>query len=413
MLTIHTSRVGQTTIFYLAGRLDSINAALLQQTLFPVIETEGLTDIVLDMSAVQYISAAGLRVLRQLYERTGSVRLASPSPRVMEVMQITGLDVLYRLYETRTAALHSILPITNAHTHLELSFLKHLCPGVGGMPFVPWLRGRVRQALLTTRDLDQQMRAAAEAGVQQLIEAGVTMVADISVGGLSVAPLLASGLRGVVYIELLARHPQQLKPHLRAVQELIATLRQQERSSLKIGLQIHAPYSVHPELWREALRYAESEALPLCIHVAESPAEQEYFLHGTGDLAAAFPEEDAPHPAPGRSPVAYLEDLGALALKPLLVHAVQVDDADIARIQQAGCTVVHCPRSNLRLRCGRMPLEKFVAAGVPVLLGTDSLASAPSLNIFDELEIAAALHYGHVSPAQLLEMVHRTLPGLP
>jgi 5-methylthioadenosine/S-adenosylhomocysteine deaminase len=85
---------------------------------------------------------------------------------------------------------------------------------------------------------------------------------------------------------------------------------------------------------------------------------------------------------------------------------VQVDTDDVKRIKASGSRVVHCPRSNLRLRCGRMPLEKFLAADVPVYLGTDSLGSSPSLNILDEMEVAVALHHGQVEAHEVERLVY-------
>jgi cytosine/adenosine deaminase-related metal-dependent hydrolase len=107
-----------------------------------------------------------------------------------------------------------------------------------------------------------------------------------------------------------------------------------------------------------------------------------------------------------KTPIKYLEDLGALDLKPLLIHGVEVDEDDICRIKVSGSSVVHCPRSNHRLRCRRMPLEDYLAQGVPVYLGTDSLASSPSLNVWDDVEFAAKLHEGKV-PREAIEKLAR------
>ena len=126
-------------------------------------------------------------------------------------------------------------------------------------------------------------------------------------------------------------------------------------------------------------------------------------------LDAFYSEEMPPIPSPRQSSIAYLEAQGVLALKPLLAHAVYVDDPDIERIKAAGCTVVHTPRLGLRLRCGRMPLERFLERDVRVLLGTGGLSAVSSLNIWDEVDAAIALHHGRVEPARIAELAHQPL----
>ncbi len=109
----------------------------------------------------------------------------------------------------------------------------------------------------------------------------------------------------------------------------------------------------------------------------------------------------------------YLAALGVLAAKPLFIHAVQVSEADIDMISQAGCAVVHCPRSNERLLCGRMPLERYLAAGVPVYLGTDSRASSPDLDIQSEARFAQKLHADLISPEDIDRLVSKYFPPVP
>ncbi|MGB1288855.1 MAG: amidohydrolase family protein, partial [Aggregatilineales bacterium] len=283
-----------------------------------------------------------------------------------------------------------------------------------GKNFVEWIKNDLNDATkIREHDWQHTTIRAIEAGIEQLINAGITTVGDISATGLSIEPLMNSGLRGIVYIELLGTNPTQLQSRFHDVRELIEKWRPRERADgIQIGLSFHAPYSVHPELWRIGLEYAEKETLPLCIHVSESPDEYEFFMQGTGKLIKKYYSDDFPAiESPHMSPVAYLDEIGALAQKPLLVHAVQVDDDDIARIKNSGATIVHCPRSNLRLQCGRMPLEKYLAADIPVLIGSDSLASVPTLNVFDDIEFAVALHHEQVDPGTLMMMAHGTLPG--
>ena len=88
------------------------------------------------------------------------------------------------------------------------------------------------------------------------------------------------------------------------------------------------------------------------------------------------------------SPVQYVARAGALGPETLAIHAVQMDDDDIATLAASGAAVAHCPRSNLRLACGVAPVAEMLAAGITVGLGTDSLASNDSLDMFAEMRAA-------------------------
>jgi aminodeoxyfutalosine deaminase len=100
--------------------------------------------------------------------------------------------------------------------------------------------------------------------------------------------------------------------------------------------------------------------------------------------------------------------LGVLAAKPMLVHMIQVSEAELDMVAAYGVTVAHCPRSNRLLQCGRMPLEKMLARGIVVALGTDSLASSPSLDVREEGAAAVALHEGLVTAEQIEELLGNT-----
>jgi anti-anti-sigma factor len=373
----------------------------------------GRTRIVLDMAGVNFMSGAGVHALRRFHELANAVRIAQPSLQVLEVLQIIGLDRVYDVYPSRTEAIQAITSVTNAHTHLELGWAADHRPGVEGAPFVSWVK-RLTQRAWEMREGDWQAfyERSAREGIQRLLGAGTTAVGEISSMGVSIGPLLESGLAGVVYVEVAGADPERAEERAIWARSIIDQWRPQERNGMRIGLGIHAPYSTHPDLWQRLVDYARNEALPVSIHIAESPDEYDYLAQGTGEFAEGFYEDlGLPRiPVPGMTPIQYLEDLGALELKPLLAHAIQVSDDDIRRIKASGAAVVHCPRSNLRLRCGRMPLEQYLAQGVPVYLGTDSLASSPSLDVFDELEVAAALHFGRVEPEAMERLIHQPMP---
>jgi len=287
--------------------------------------------------------------------------------------------------------------IVNAHTHLELGGFAHLLPPPAGASFVPWIYELIAARRAIAKEGTRPYQQAVEAGVETLRATGTTVVGDISATGVSVEPLLASGLSGVVYLEVLGTDAAALS-RLRETQTKIESYRRRE-NQMRVGLTVHAPYSCDPELFRQGAAWCAAEGVPLCIHLAESPAENEFLRRGTGAVRDFERKMNLPPlPSPLCSPVQYLEDLGVLAAKPLLVHCVHVDDDDIQRLARSGSTVVHCPRSNQRLQCGRMPLENFLAANIPVCLGTDSLASSPSLDVREEAEAAIELHAGLVPP---------------
>ena len=305
--------------------------------------------------------------------------------------------------------------VTNAHTHLELTDLAHLCPAEP-VPFVTWMGRLVRHL---RRRSTAQIQAGIARGIAELQACGTSHVGDITNSWLSVEPLLASGLRGVVYLEVLGHRQTWALKSLEQAKMIIRQARAKTgQGPMQLGLSLHAPYSCHPALLQAGAAWCRAEQVPLCLHVAESPAETELLLRGRLP-GVAWPitllaklMRNLPMTTPRLRPIPYLVKLGVLAARPLLVHAVQVTDEDIDMIAKAGCAVVHCPRSNQRLSCGRMPLERYLAAGVPVFLGTDSRASSPDLDVRAEAAFARHLHGGKVDPVAAATLIHQSFPPL-
>jgi 5-methylthioadenosine/S-adenosylhomocysteine deaminase len=83
-----------------------------------------------------------------------------------------------------------------------------------------------------------------------------------------------------------------------------------------------------------------------------------------------------------------LADAGLLGPHVVAAHCVEVDDEEIALLAKHDVAVAHCPRSNGILGCGTAPLAALRKAGIRVCIATDSPASTPSFDMFDEMRTA-------------------------
>ena len=305
-------------------------------------------------------------------------------------------------------------PTTNAHTHLELTGLAHLY-STGSRSLDAWMGHVIRHRRRLTQT---QIHAAIHQGIKELKAAGTTHVGDVTATWLSVEPLVESGLKGIVYLEVRGLNRALALEKLESAKKYIDRMRREFGSSpMQVGLSLHSPYTCHPDLLKEGSGFCTSEKIPLCIHVAESPDESRLIRWARIRCAVNHPDMVAKLSALSvlfekkQSPVSYLDSLGALESNPLFVHCIHVKDDDIRRIADSGCSVVHCPRSNERLGCGRMPLERFLSKGASVYLGTDSRASTPSLDVRDEFNFARILHGRRVDPDKIEKMIHTPLPS--
>ena len=280
---------------------------------------------------------------------------------------------------------HVLLPaLVNAHTHLELSGLRTRVPPAATMP--AWARQAMRSMAEYPPD-DSSIRGA----VDEARGSGTGLFADISNTGASTGVLAKTGAPGVVFSELLGfdvRDGSDVVPRtLAAVREGIAEHR--GTADLRPGLAAHAPYSVSPALFRSIRQVLDDEpAMRISVHLAESREELAFLETGRGAWREVLEERGRWDPTwmPYQGgAVAYLDDLGWLTSRTLVVHGVQLNDRELERLAQAGTTLVTCPRSNQWTGAGLPPVDRFYASGTPVAIGTDSLASAPDLSMFREI----------------------------
>jgi cytosine/adenosine deaminase-related metal-dependent hydrolase len=296
--------------------------------------------------------------------------------------------------------------LVNAHTHLELSYLRGRVPA--GSSFVEWVR-----ALLALRMSGPDPRAevvvsAAAAALDDAVASGTGVFGDVS-NSLTTAPLLEERADdAVVFHELLGFRDAGADALVESGRDLRAAV---ARPHVRVTVAPHAPYSVSRHLFDAIARELDAAAFSVTtLHLAESPEESELLTRGTGAWRPLLEELGAWEPAwvpPGTSPVQYAASLGYLDRQSLIVHAVQCTEADIELLAASKATVVTCPRSNRYLGVGDPPLRACYEAGVRVAIGTDSLTSTPTLNMFDEM--AAVRQVAPTIPARrILESATRT-----
>ena len=292
-----------------------------------------------------------------------------------------------------------LLPgLVNAHTHLELSFLAGLIPPEGD--FVGWMETLV--ALRPDHDKGAAQDAAL-AAARSMAGAGVALVGDITNTGRARPLLNRAGLSAVSFFEALG--PARAEPPEESLHWRNGVLD-------AAAMAAHAPYSVPVGRLRSLAQRAAR--LPFCIHLAESRAEMEFFA-GKGPegrkmelfLQARGLAKESLGPL-AQTPVRHLLELGVLGPRTLAVHGVQLGGRDLEIFAQSKASLCVCPRSNLGLTGKIAPVAELASLGVNLALGTDSLASAPDLNLWKEMALLSRLEPG-LDPEQILAMA--TLGG--
>lgn len=278
----------------------------------------------------------------------------------------------------------AIIPgFVNAHAHLELTILRGF---LDDLPFAAWIpkltRAKYQQL---SRD---DMLVSARLGAIEMLHAGVTCVGEVMDLGTAWQAMREFGLQGVAYQEVFGPADSQVEVSMPALQKKIEEYRRDETETFRAGVSPHAPYTVSSRLYRAVSEYAAREGLRLTTHAAESLEEGLFVRQGAGIFAERLRQRGIPVSAKGRSPIAYLDELGLLRAETLLVHAIDVSDTDIETIREKRSPVVHCPKSNAKLAHGIAPMSEFKDAGVTLGLGTDSVASNNVIDMFEEMRAA-------------------------
>jgi cytosine/adenosine deaminase-related metal-dependent hydrolase len=281
----------------------------------------------------------------------------------------------------------ALLPgLVNAHTHLEFSF-RGKPVGSRGTPLPEW----IPQLVAVRKESEEKRADAVKQGLEESAALGVTALGEIAQIGWPWQAVGPSDPRVLSFVELIA--PTQSAMPQASAMVGSHTLRAPARGDVKAGLGPHAPYTVHPDLLQLTVDMSRRRRMPVSMHVAESPEELQFLRTADGPIREMLEKLDAWEPsahAADRKPLDILKGLKP-ARRVVVVHGNYLDDEEIAFLAEnrRNMTVVYCPRTHAFFKHAKYPLEKMLAAGTRVALGTDSKASVPDLSMLAEMRHVA------------------------
>ena len=281
---------------------------------------------------------------------------------------------------------HLVMPgLINAHTHAYMTIHRNFADD---LMFFDWLE-KVQKVEdgMTEEDVYWMTMLA----IIEMLRSGTTCFVDMTIksakektGPRSAAAgaAWAAGIRAVINRGLagVSDSEESIMKYGQAIREM-EIFRGEDRIIFMHGP--HAPYSCMPDYLRKLTDSCKTHGIRQTIHLSESLAEMEGMekAHGT-------------------TPIQYVNEVGVFEAPTLAAHCVYATDEDIRIMAEKGVSIAINPKSNMKLGNGFAPVEKFLAAGINVCLGTDGPGSNNSLNLFQEMNAAALCYKGAERKAQ-------------
>jgi len=293
-------------------------------------------------------------------------------------------------YDERGLDNHVLIPgLVNAHTHAAMSLMRGLADD---LPLMTWLEKHIWPA--EARHVSPEMvRDGTLLACAEMLRGGITCFNDMYFfPDAALEAALAAGMRsahGIIVIEFPSAYASDAEDYLRKGLALRDRFRDQPLASFCLAP--HAPYTVSDASFRRIATLGAELDIPVHVHLHETAGEIERSL--------------AEH---GVRPIERLRRLGLIGPNLVAVHGVHLVPEEIALLAQHGCSVAHCPSSNLKLASGFAPLARLLSAGVNVALGTDGAASNNRLDLFQEMRTAALLAKAVAEDASVMQ-AHQAL----
>ncbi len=266
---------------------------------------------------------------------------------------------------------HLCLPgLINCHTHAAMTLLRGYADD---LPLMEWLEKKIWP--VEDKFTGEDVYWATLLAIIEMVKSGTTTFSDQyifmeevarAVSQTGVRAVLARGMRGV---------GPSVEGGLEESRSLIEQWQGGAGGRITVWLGPHAPYTCPPAFMEKVLQLAAEYRVGIHIHVAETAGEVEQIKNKYG-----------------KTPVKYLQDLGAFRFPVLAAHCVHLTEDDIALLAEGKAAVAHNPESNMKLASGAAPVVAMRRAGITVGLGTDGAASNNNLDMFEEMRSAALLH---------------------
>ena len=282
-----------------------------------------------------------------------------------------------------------ILPgFINLHCHLELTALEGLLPQKKDFP--QWVEVLQKHtAAFSTHDWEKSVQK----GLDLSLQSGVTSIFDVGNSGATWSAEISTPIRLWAAVELLGNAGEDtLPPPLGPPKH-------------RRGYSAHALYSCGGDCWHKAKDFCQKNDFPFSFHLAESLAEHKLLTQGQG-IMRSWLDAKTPHhnfKKPGLAPLARALKLGVLQGS-IAVHGNTLSPEDLQNLAQNQCGLVHCPQSAEWF--GHPPLDMLSCdkSDLPVSIGSDSLASAHSLSLWEQMAVFAKNH-PHYSVEEVLARV--------
>lgn len=287
--------------------------------------------------------------------------------------------------ETRLIEPIAVLPgLINAHTHLEFSNIRE--PLKPTNPFPDWIRSVISHRNQNQPDPEKCVRV----GMQEATATGTSFVGEICTSTAAATQLQQDDcLAAVCFREVLSFSGDRVDEQTTVARDF---LNQTFASHVQPGLSPHAPYTVHPELFHNLIDLAKKQCVPVAMHLAESPSELEMLNSRSGAMVqflTALNLWDSSILGSTRNVMPYLERLAELPHS-LAVHCNYLTDEEHRYLcQNPHVAVVYCPRTHQYFGHSVHPWRSLKEQGATVVLGTDSRASNPDLNLLKEVQFVA------------------------